>query len=799
MASSNTKTLPVIPLRDVVVFPQMMVPLFVGRERSIKALEEAQNKDRLLWLVAQKDARLNDPSPKDIYTMGTIGRIVQLLRLPDGTVRVLIEGKTRAALVDFEDVTDKFVARIEPVEEAYERSEEIDSLRRQVYATFENYLDYVKKIPRELLKPVKAAQHPGQLADLLAVTVNFKLEDKQTLLETVDSAERLSKVLGLIKAEIEVFQMERKLKGAGKRRNGDKTETGSAAEPPRPPETGGLEDEYRNELKELEEKIESVGLTEEAKEKAQREMKRLKMMSPMSAEAAVSRNYLDWMLSIPWSKETEENEDITVARATLEEDHYGLQKVKERILEFLAVKMISGNLKGPILCFVGPPGVGKTSIARSIARATGRDFVRLSLGGVRDEAEVRGHRRTYIGALPGKVIQHMKKAGSINPVFLLDEIDKLSSDFRGDPASALLEALDPEQNNSFNDHFLDVDYDLSKVMFLTTANYLQGIPAPLQDRMEIIELHGYTEDEKVEIARRYLIPKQIKENGLEDRKIDFQESAIRAIITLYTREAGVRSLERNIANIFRKIVVSILESKSEKKSFRITPKQVRTHLGIEKFRESEREGADLIGVANGLAWTEFGGDTLQIETLVVPGKGQLTITGKLGDVMQESAKAALMYVRSRAASLGIDPQIFQNSDIHIHVPEGAVPKDGPSAGITLATSITSALTGIPVRADIAMTGEITLRGRVLPIGGLKEKALAAFRKHIKDIIIPDDNKVHIEEIPEEIAKEITFHPVSHMDEVLELALLATPFVPLPEKEGGEKNAGGGQHKSTPIN
>ena len=798
MASSNTKTLPVIPLRDVVVFPQMMVPLFVGRERSIKALEEAQNKDRLLWLVAQKDARLNDPSPKDIYTMGTIGRIVQLLRLPDGTVRVLIEGKTRASLVDFEDVTDKFVARIEPVEETFERSEETDSLRRQVYATFENYLDYVKKIPRELLKPVKAAQHPGQLADLLAVTVNFKLEDKQTLLETVDSAERLSKVLGLIKAEIEVFQMERKLKGAGKRRNGDKAESGSATEPPRPPEAGGLEDEYRNELKELEEKIESVGLTPEAKEKAQREMKRLKMMSPMSAEAAVSRNYLDWMLSIPWSKETEENDDITVARETLEADHYGLQKVKERILEFLAVKMLSGNLKGPILCFVGPPGVGKTSIARSIARATGRDFVRLSLGGVRDEAEVRGHRRTYIGALPGKIIQHMKKAGSVNPVFLLDEIDKLSSDFRGDPASALLEALDPEQNNSFNDHFLDVDYDLSKVMFLTTANYLQGIPAPLQDRMEIIELHGYTEDEKVEIARRYLIPKQIKENGLEDRKIDFQESAIRAIIKLYTREAGVRSLERNIATIFRKIVVSILESKSEKKSFRITPKQIRTHLGIEKFRESEREGADLIGVANGLAWTEFGGDTLQIETLVVPGKGQLTITGKLGDVMQESAKAALMYVRSRAASLGIDPQMFQNSDIHIHVPEGAVPKDGPSAGITLATSITSALTGIPARADIAMTGEITLRGRVLPIGGLKEKALAAFRKHIKDIIIPDDNKVHIEEIPEEIAREITFHPVSHMDEVLELALLATPFVPLPEKEGGEKESGG-RHKSTPIN
>ena len=565
MASTNSKTLPVIPLRDVVVFPQMMVPLFVGRERSIKALEEAQNKDRLLWLVAQKDARLNDPTPKDIFTMGTVGRIVQLLRLPDGTVRVLIEGKGRASLVDFEDVTDKFVARIELVEESFEPSDEIDSLRRQVYATFENYLDYVKKIPRELLKPVKAAKHPGQLADLLAVTVNFKLEDKQALLETIDATERLKKVLGLIKAEIEVFQMERKLKGAGKRRSGEKADSGSTAEPPRTPDVGGLEDEYRNELKELEEKIESVGLTEEAKEKSLREMKRLKMMSPMSAEAAVSRNYLDWILSIPWSKETAENNDITKAKDTLEADHYGLQKVKERILEFLAVKMLSGNLKGPILCFVGPPGVGKTSIARSIAGATGRDFVRMSLGGVRDEAEVRGHRRTYIGALPGKIIQHMKKAGSVNPVFLLDEIDKLSSDFRGDPASALLEALDPEQNNSFNDHFLDVDYDLSKVMFLTTANYLQGIPAPLQDRMEIIELHGYTEDEKLEIAKRYLIPKQTKENGLEDHKVEFTENAIRAIIRSYTREAGVRSLERNIATIFRKIAVAILEKKKRQK------------------------------------------------------------------------------------------------------------------------------------------------------------------------------------------------------------------------------------------
>jgi len=776
----------------------MMVPLFVGRERSIKALEEAQNKDRLLWLVAQKDARLNDPTPKDIFTMGTVGRIVQLLRLPDGTVRVLIEGKGRASLVDFEDVTDKFVARIELVEESFEPSDEIDSLRRQVYATFENYLDYVKKIPRELLKPVKAAKHPGQLADLLAVTVNFKLEDKQALLETIDATERLKKVLGLIKAEIEVFQMERKLKGAGKRRSGEKADSGSTAEPPRTPDVGGLEDEYRNELKEIEEKIESVGLSEEAKEKSQREMKRLKMMSPMSAEAAVSRNYLDWILSIPWQKETAENNDITKAKDTLEADHYGLQKVKERILEFLAVKMLSGNLKGPILCFVGPPGVGKTSIARSIAGATGRDFVRMSLGGVRDEAEVRGHRRTYIGALPGKIIQHMKKAGSVNPVFLLDEIDKLSSDFRGDPASALLEALDPEQNNSFNDHFLDVDYDLSKVMFLTTANYLQGIPAPLQDRMEIIELHGYTEDEKLEIAKRYLIPKQTKENGLEDHKVEFTENAIRAIIRSYTREAGVRSLERNIATIFRKIAVAILEKKNGKKGFRITPKQVRTHLGIEKFRETEREGSDLIGVANGLAWTEFGGDTLEIETLVVPGKGNLTITGKLGDVMQESAKAALMYVRSRAENLGIDPQLFKNSDIHIHVPEGAVPKDGPSAGITLATSITSALTGIPVRADIAMTGEITLRGRVLPIGGLKEKALAAYRKHIKDIVIPMDNKVHIEEIPDEIAKDLIFHPVSHMDEVLDLALLASPFVAVPrDKDDDGKSAG--RHKSTPIN
>lgn len=785
--------LPVIPLRDVVVFPQMMIPLFVGRERSIKALEMAFSKDRRLWLVAQKQAQINDPSPNDVYDVGAIGRIVQLMRLPDGTMRVLIEGKKRARLLQFVESGDKLVAQVAPLDEipatTYQPND-VESLRRQVYSVLENYLDYQKKIPRDILKPLKMAQEPGQVADLIPVAVNFKLEYKQELLETTDPVARLSKVLNLLKNEIENMQAEKRQKTVQQR-----TRPAEAQRPENQP--ASLEDDYRAEMKELETQIEKKGMSEEAKEKATRELKRLKMMSPMSAEAAVSRNYIDWLVGIPWNEQTADVEDINEASRVLEEDHYGLKKVKERILEYLAVRMLSGELKGPILCFVGPPGVGKTSIASSIARATGRKFVRMSLGGVRDEAEIRGHRRTYIGSMPGKIIMHMKKAGTINPVLLLDEIDKLSSDFRGDPASALLEALDPEQNNKFQDHFLDVDYDLSKVLFITTANYLNAIPAPLRDRLEIIELNGYSEDEKMEIARRYLIPKQIKANGLDKIKVAFEDEALKEIINSYTREAGVRSLERAIATVDRKIAVEALrQSGGTEREWTVNKELVRLHLGVPKYQRTDSEKENLVGVANGMAWTEFGGELLNIEVVIVPGDGKLTITGKLGEVMQESAKAALMYIRSRANRLGISSKIFKKTDIHIHVPEGAVPKDGPSAGITIATAIASALTGIPVRRDVSMTGELTLRGRVLAIGGLKEKFLAAHRSGIKTVVIPKENEPNLEDVPEEAKKDMQILCVADLDDALKAALISDPFVeksaiikedPLKDDEDEEKN------------
>ncbi len=770
---NTVEILPVIPLRNVVVFPHMMMPLFVGRQRSIRALEKAyaNKSERKLWVVAQKDGSISEPSAKDMYATGTIARIIQLTKMPDGTVRVILEGKERAVLDSFVETQSMFEARVirlqEPKAEIPEQ--ELESLRRELYAVFENYLDYVPRLSKQILNPLKNAKNPGQIADMVAVTAHLSPADKQTLLETIDPVERLRTVISMLKRYIEVLKAEGKSNAAASRQKAAKHDPTQ--------EFNTLEDEYRQELKEIEEQIEKKGMSPEAKEKALKELKRLKMMSPMSAEATVSRNYIDWLLSIPWSEKTEDNKDITRAKEVLEEDHYGLEKVKERILEYLAVRMLSGSPRGQILCFVGPPGVGKTSVAKSIARAMNRKFVRMSLGGVHDEAEIRGHRRTYIGALPGKIIQHMKKAGTINPVFLLDEVDKISYDFLGDPASALLEALDPEQNKEFQDHYLDVDYDLSNVVFITTANYLQKIPAPLQDRMDIIELHGYTEEEKVEIAKRYLIPRQIEQNGLKEDNVEFTEGALKEIIRSYTREAGVRTLERRIASVCRKIAIKVLEEEDGKnKKWKITKQNVKAYLGVPRYKEGVREEEDLIGVANGLAWTEFGGDILQIEVLMVPGDGKLTITGKLGEVMQESARAALMYIRSRADKLGIDHEIFKKTDIHIHVQEGAVPKDGPSAGITMALAIASALTGIPVRHDIAMTGEITLRGRVLPIGGLKEKMLAAYRNKIHTVIIPDDNQPNLEDVPDTIAKEIRVIPVKSMDEVLEIGMVKSPFV-----------------------
>ena len=762
----------VLPLRDIVVFPHMIVPLFVGREKSVRALEEVMTEEKQILLLTQKNAGEDDPSPDGLYRVGTLATVLQLLKLPDQTVRVLVEGKTRARVKSFSPRTDFFQALIEPIAEQAGNAQEIEALVRSVKTNFESYIKLNKKVPAETLASVAQIDDPAKLADTVASHLTVKIPDRQQLLETLNTVERLERVLALIEGEIGVLQVERKIRSRVKRQM-EKTqreyylnEQLKAIQ-----KELGEGDEGRDELAELEERIKKAKLSKEAREKAQAEVKKLRSMSPMSAEATVVRNYLDWMLSLPWGKKSKIKKDIGLAETVLHEDHYGLDKVKERILEYLAVQTRSGKMKGPILCLVGPPGVGKTSLGKSIARATGREFVRMSLGGVRDEAEIRGHRRTYIGSMPGKIIQSMKKAKTANPLFLLDEIDKLGADWRGDPSAALLEVLDPEQNHAFNDHYLEVDFDLSDVMFITTANTLR-MPQPLMDRMEIIRIPGYTEDEKVEIAKRHLLPKQIKAHGLKDEEWSINDEALRDLIRYYTREAGVRNLERELANLARKAVKAIVSGKATR--IELTGANLGDYAGVRKHRYGEMEGEDQVGVVTGLAWTEVGGETLTIESVMVPGKGRFQATGKLGDVMKESIDAARSYARSRATAFGIKPPLFDRRDIHVHVPEGATPKDGPSAGVAMATSIISVLTGIPVRRDVAMTGEITLRGRVLPIGGLKEKLLAALRTGLKTVIIPSENEKDLADIPDNVKKGLDIVPVSNVEEVLKIALVRAP-------------------------
>jgi ATP-dependent Lon protease len=766
---------PVLPLRDIVVFPHMIVPLFVGREKSVRALEDVMKDDKQILLVTQKNAAQDDPTTSDIYSVGTIGTVLQLLKLPDGTVKVLVEGGQRARIARFAENEAFFQAYAEPIAEKTGDSQEIEALARTVVSQFEQYIKLNKKIPPEVLVSINQIEDSGKLADTVASHLALKIPEKQELLETELLSERLEKVFGYMEGEIGVLQVEKRIRNRVKRQM-EKTqreyylnEQLKAIQK----ELGEGED-GRDELAELEEKINKTKFSKEAHDKALAEVKKLRSMSPMSAEATVVRNYLDWLLSIPWQNRTKVKRDIKAAEKVLNADHFGLEKVKERILEYLAVQQRMKKVKGPILCLVGPPGVGKTSLGKSIARATGRNFVRMSLGGVRDEAEVRGHRRTYIGSMPGKVIQGMKKAKSSNPLFLLDEIDKLGADWRGDPSSALLEVLDPEQNASFNDHYLEVDYDLSDVMFVTTANTLR-MPQPLLDRMELIRIPGYTEDEKVEIAKRHLIDKQIRQHGLKKTEWSITDDALRDLIRYYTREAGVRNLEREIANLTRKSIKEILMKRVQKVT--ITRRNLEKYAGVKRFRFGEVELEDLVGVTTGLAWTEVGGELLSIEAVTLPGKGRVTATGKLGDVMKESVQAAESYVKSRSHAFGIKPATFEKKDIHVHVPEGATPKDGPSAGVAMVTSIVSVLTGIAIRRDVAMTGEITLRGRVLPIGGLKEKLLAALRGGLKTVLIPRENEKDLAEIPDNVKKGLTLIPVATVDELLKHALV-TPPVPI---------------------
>jgi ATP-dependent Lon protease len=763
--------LPLLPLRDIIVFPHMVVPLFVGRQKSIKALEEAMANKKLIFLATQRDAKVNDPVDEDIYQVGTLGNVVQLLRLPDGTVKVLVEGKRRGRIVRHLGQADLFWVEVDEIEETCDRLTEIEALVRSINSTFENYVRLNKKIPPEMIMSVAAIDDPARLADTIIAHLGIKLEDKQALLETFDPAERLEKVLGYMRSEIEILEVERRIRNRVKKQMEKTQKEYYLNEQMRAIQKElGEKDEFKNEIQELEERIRQKKMSQEARDKVEKELKKLKMMSPMSAEATVVRNYIDWLLSLPWYEYTEDKLDLQEAEKVLEEDHYGLEKVKERILEYLAVQSLVGQLKGPILCFVGPPGVGKTSLGKSIARATGRKFVRVSLGGVRDEAEIRGHRRTYIGAMPGKIIQGMKKAGSGNPVFLLDEVDKMSTDFRGDPSAALMEVLDPEQNTAFNDHYLDVDYDLSKILFICTANTLERIPRPLQDRMEIIRIPGYTEWEKLQIAKKYLLKKQREANGLTEHNIDCSDSVLSSIIRLYTRESGVRNLEREVGTLCRKVAVEVVKTNRNTR-VRLTTKSLAKYLGPARYRVSKAEKEDKVGVVTGLAWTDMGGELLATEVTVMPGKGKLTVTGKIGDVMQESAQAAMSYVRSRAEELGLEKDFYQKIDIHLHIPEGAIPKDGPSAGVTMATSLVSALTKIPVRYDTAMTGEITLRGRILPIGGLKEKILAAHRGGIKRVLVPSENKKDLQEVPAAVLKALQIETVEHMDEVLRKALM----------------------------
>jgi ATP-dependent Lon protease len=751
----------------------MIVPLFVGREKSVRALEDVMKDDKQILLVTQKNASQDDPTTDDIYTVGTVGTVLQLLKLPDQTVKVLVEGGSRARILKYSDNQSFFQAWAEPVAEKVGDQSEVEALSRAVIGQFEQYIKLNRKIPPEVLVSINQIEDAGKLADTVASHLALKIPEKQELLETETVTQRLERIFGFMESEIGVLQVEKRIRSRVKRQM-EKTqreyylnEQLKAIQK----ELGEIED-GKDESSELEERIKKTKLSKEARDKAMAELKKLKTMSPMSAEATVVRNYLDWVLSIPWKKRTKIKRDIKLAEKVLNTDHFGLEKVKERILEYLAVQQRMSKIKGPILCLVGPPGVGKTSLGKSVAKATGRNFVRMSLGGVRDEAEVRGHRRTYIGSMPGKVIQGMKKAKSSNPLFLLDEVDKLGADWRGDPTSALLEVLDPEQNSSFNDHYLEVDYDLSDVMFITTANTLR-MPQPLLDRMEVIRIPGYTEDEKVEIARRHLISKQVEANGLKKDEWSISDDALRDLIRYYTREAGVRNLEREIANLTRKAVKELVTNESEKK-VAVTRRNLDKYAGVRKFRWGEMETDDLVGITNGLAWTEVGGELLSIEAVVLPGKGKMQITGKLGDVMQESVQAAKSYVRSRATVFGIKPTLFEKRDIHIHVPEGATPKDGPSAGVGMITAIVSALTGIPAKRNVAMTGEITLRGRVLPIGGLKEKLLAALHSGIKTVLIPKDNEKDLAEIPDNVKKGLAIIPVSTVDEVIENALLRKP-------------------------
>lgn len=804
--TADTQQLPLLPLRDLIIFPHMMMPLFVGREKSINALEDAMSKQTDIILAAQKDAKTNNPEEKDIYSIGTVGSIIQLLRLPDGTVKVLVEGKRRARIKGFVPNDGFFVVNCEVIEEEVENPTEASALVRSVKSTFETYVKLNKRIPPEILMRVSSIESPGELADIIVAQLNLKLEDKQNILEILDPSKRLENLLNLMTGEIEILEVEKKIRTRVKKQMEKSQKEYYLNEQMQAIQKElGEKDDYQAELEDLSTKCKDKKMPQEAKDKVNKEIKKLKLMSPMSAEATVVRNYIDWVLSLPWTDYSEDRHDVKNAKKILDEDHWGLEKVKDRILEYLAVLSLSKNMRGPIICLAGPPGVGKTSLARSIAESLNRPFARISLGGVRDEAEIRGHRKTYVGAMPGKILQALRKVDKGNPVVLLDEIDKMANDFRGDPASAMLEVLDPEQNSSFSDHYLELEYDLSNVMFVATANNLGNVPRPLLDRMEIIYLDGYIEQEKFHIAKNYLIPKQIGNHGLKDLNISMNDKAVRDVIRYYTREAGVRNLEREFANVFRKVAKDVVmnnmidDLKSEgttttktkaapakkaakgkaatktakahkKDGYVITPEKLVELLGPHKLRHGEIEKTNEIGLTNGMAWTEVGGDLLAVEVSCVPGKGKFTVTGQLGDVMKESCTAAMSYVRSRGPLFGFDKEFYANIDIHIHLPEGATPKDGPSAGIALVTSVVSAITKIPVRRTVAMTGEVSLRGKVLAIGGLKEKVLAAHRGGIKMIICPKENEKDLKDIPKEVLRELKVILVDHVDQVLINAL-----------------------------
>ena len=773
LISESEASVPVLPLRDVVVFPHMVIPLFVGRKKSIKALERSMEIGKQILLVAQKSAAEDDPGIDDIYQVGTVASILQLLKLPDGTVKVLVEGENRVAIDRYVETEDCFSALVSHIADPQVDEREIEVLMRTVLNEFDQYVKLNNKIPPEILTSLAGIEDPARLADTIAAHLSLKIEDKQQILEMVDTKERLEHILGVMESEIDLLQVEKRIRGRVKKQMEKSQREYYLNEQMKAiqKELGEIED-APNELEDLMKKIVEAGMPKEAREKAEAELKKLKMMSPMSAEATVVRNYIDWLVQVPWKKRSRVRKDLSAAEQILEEDHYGLEKVKERILEYLAVQQRMKKIKGPILCLVGPPGVGKTSLGKSIARATNRKFIRMSLGGVRDEAEIRGHRRTYIGSMPGKIVQNVTKAKMRNPLFMLDEVDKMSMDFRGDPSSALLEVLDPEQNHTFVDHYLEVDYDLSEVMFVATANTL-NIPPPLLDRMEVIRISGYTEDEKINIATKYLVPKQIKGNGLKNEEISISKAALVNIVRYYTREAGVRGLEREIAKICRKVAKELLLDE-KRTSIKINPKNIGRYLGVQRFRYGKAEEQNQVGQVTGLAWTEVGGELLTIESVILTGKGKQIYTGKLGDVMQESIQAAMSVVRSRAVSYGVDPEFFQKHDFHVHVPEGATPKDGPSAGIGMCVALLSIITGIPVRSDVAMTGEITLRGEVLPIGGLKEKLLAAHRGGITTVVIPDENEKDLAEIPKNIKGDLDIRPAKWVDQVLEVALERMP-------------------------